>query len=63
MPDHALRSRFKAPDEPQAVSRDRNHARNFLVVAQVAMALVLLVSAGLMIRTFQKLRDDRSWIR
>jgi predicted permease len=39
-----------------SVSRDRNRARNFLVVAQVAMALVLLVSAGLMIRTFQKLR-------
>ena len=37
-------------------SRERNHARNLLVVAQVAMALVLLVSAALMIRTFQKLR-------
>ncbi len=39
-----------------SVSRERHHARNLLVVAQVAMALVLLVSAGLMIRTFQKLR-------
>jgi predicted permease len=39
-----------------SVSRDRHHSRNFLVVAQVAMALVLLVSAGLMIRTFQQLR-------
>ena len=38
-------------------SRERNHARNLLVVAQVAMALVLLVSAGLMIRTFQELRN------
>ena len=28
----------------------------FLVVGQVAMALVLLVSAGLMIRTFEALR-------
>jgi len=37
-------------------SRERNNARNLLVVAQVAMALVLLVSAALMIRTFQKLR-------
>jgi predicted permease len=37
-------------------SRERNRARNLLVVAQVAMAMVLLVSAGLMIRTFQKLR-------
>jgi predicted permease len=40
-----------------SVSRERNHACNLLVVAQVAMALVLLVSAGLMIRTFQKLRS------
>src|SRR6185437_2295333 len=39
-----------------SVSRERNRVRNLLVVAQVAMALVLLVSAGLMIRTFQKLR-------
>jgi predicted permease len=39
-----------------SMSRERHHSRNFLVVAQVAMALVLLVSAGLMIRTFQALR-------
>jgi predicted permease len=39
-----------------SASRERYHARNLLVVAQVAMALVLLVSAGLMIRTFQELR-------
>ena len=32
-------------------------ARDVLVVAQVALALVLLVSAGLMIRTFQTLRN------
>jgi predicted permease len=40
-----------------STSRERYHARNVLVVAQVAMALVLLVSAGLMIRTFQELRS------
>src|SRR5207302_4932790 len=39
-----------------SVSRERHRARNLLVIAQVAMALVLLVSAGLMIRTFQALR-------
>ena len=39
-----------------SLSRERHRARNVLVVAQVAMALVLLVSAGLMIRTFQALR-------
>ena len=38
-------------------SRDRHRARNTLVVAQVALALVLLVGSGLMIRTFQALRD------
>lgn len=32
--------------------RERLRTRNILVVAQVAMALVLLVAAGLMIRTF-----------
>jgi putative ABC transport system permease protein len=39
-----------------SVSRERQHSRDLLVVAQVAMALVLLVSAMLMIRTLQALR-------
>jgi predicted permease len=39
-----------------SASRERHRARNLLVVGQVAMALVLLVSAGLMIRTFEALR-------
>jgi predicted permease len=39
-----------------SVSRERHRTRNLLVVAQVAMALVLLIGAGLMIRTFQALR-------
>ena len=38
-------------------SRERHRARNTLVVAQIALALVLLISSGLMIRTFQALRD------
>jgi predicted permease len=37
-------------------SKDRHRARSILVVVQVALALVLLVSSGLMIRTFQALR-------
>jgi predicted permease len=37
--------------------RERHRARNVLVVAQVALALVLLISSGLMIRTFQALRS------
>ena len=39
-----------------SLSRERLHSRDLLVVAQVAMALVLLVCAMLMIRTFQALR-------
>jgi predicted permease len=40
-----------------STGRARQRSRNVLVVAQVAMALVLLVSALLMIRTFAVLRD------
>jgi predicted permease len=40
-----------------SVNRDQQHARNLLVVAQVAMALVLLIGAVLMIRTFLAMRD------
>jgi putative ABC transport system permease protein len=38
-------------------SKDRHRARNVLVVVQVALALVLLIGSGLMIRTFQSLRN------
>jgi predicted permease len=37
-------------------SRSRHRARHLLMGAQVAMALVLLVSSGLMVRSVQKLR-------
>jgi putative ABC transport system permease protein len=37
-------------------SRERHRARNGLVVVEVAMAVVLLVASGLMIRTFQAMR-------
>jgi predicted permease len=40
-----------------SISRDRQRGRNLLVVAQVAMALVLLISAVLMIRTFHAMRN------
>jgi putative ABC transport system permease protein len=37
-------------------SRSRYHARHVLMASQIAVALVLLVSSGLMVRSFQKLR-------
>jgi predicted permease len=37
--------------------RERHRARNALVVVQVALALVLLVCAGLMAESFQRLRN------
>lgn len=37
-------------------TRERHRARGILVVAQVTLALTLLVASGLMIRTFDKLR-------
>jgi predicted permease len=40
-----------------SMSRERQRGRNLLVVAQVAMALVLLISAVLMIRTFYAMRN------
>jgi predicted permease len=40
-----------------STSRERLRVRNVLVVAQVALALVLLIGSGLMIRTFQALRN------
>jgi putative ABC transport system permease protein len=36
--------------------RERHRARQLLVVAQTALALVLLVGSGLMVRSFQKMR-------
>jgi putative ABC transport system permease protein len=40
-----------------STGRERSTMRSALVVVQVALALVLVVSAALMIRTFQELRD------
>lgn len=48
----ALRSGGRSASQ----SRERHRARSVLVVAQVALALVLLVGSGLMVRTFQALR-------
>jgi predicted permease len=40
-----------------SASRERHRARNMLVVGQIALAVVLLVASGLMIRTFQAMRN------
>jgi putative ABC transport system permease protein len=52
-----LGTTLRAGGRTASASKGRHRARNALVVAQVALALVLLVSSGLMIRTFQALRD------
>jgi predicted permease len=50
-----LGSRLSEAGRSQSVSRERHQAQNLLVVVQVALALVLLISSGLMIRTFRAL--------
>jgi predicted permease len=52
-----VRNVFSGAARTASAGRDRQRARKTLVVAQVAMALVLLVSAVLMIRTFWRLRN------
>ncbi len=39
------------------IGRDRHRSRNSLVIGQVALALVLLIGSGLMVRSFQALRS------
>ena len=50
------RSALAGASRTVSASRERQRSRNVRVVGQVAMALVLLVSAMLMIRTFESLR-------
>jgi putative ABC transport system permease protein len=49
-------SALRAGGRTLSQSRERHRARNTLVVAQTALAVVLLIASGLMIRTFQALR-------
>jgi putative ABC transport system permease protein len=46
-----------------SAGRERHRARNTLVVAQVALSLVLLIAAGLMIRSFVELRAVDSGVQ
>jgi predicted permease len=52
-----LSSMLRGGGRTATSSKERHRARSTLVIAQVALALVLLVSSGLMIRTFQALKD------
>ena len=45
------------------INAGSNRLRNVMVVAEVALALVLLVGAGLLIQTFLKLRNQYSTLR
>jgi predicted permease len=46
-----------------SAGRERNLTRNGLTAVQVSLALVLLIGSGLMIRTFQSLRDVQPGFR
>src|SRR5690606_21192778 len=53
-----------AAGRAHSASRERQRVRDALVILQVALALVLLVGSGLMIRTFQSLLDvDPGFVR
>jgi predicted permease len=52
-----LASALKESGRGSSDGRERHRTRNTLVVAQVALALVLLVASGLMIRTFVAMRN------
>ncbi len=52
-----LTNALRAGGRTLSDSRDRHRARSTLVVLQVALALVLLVCSGLMIRTFQAMKQ------
>ena len=52
-----LASALRAGGRSLSQSRQRQRVRNALVVVQVGLALLLLIGSGLMIRTFQALRN------
>jgi predicted permease len=53
----ALNNALKEGGRGGSAGREKHRARNTLVVAQIALALLLLVGSGLMVRSFQALRN------
>ena len=51
-----LAEALRAGGRNASAGRDRNVMRNTLTIVQVALAVVLLIGSGLMIRTFQSMR-------
>jgi len=51
-----LAEALRAGGRNASAGRDRNVTRNTLAIVQVALAVVLLIGSGLMIRTFQSMR-------
>jgi predicted permease len=52
-----LVSALKEGGRGSSDGRERHRLRNLLAVSQVALSLVLLIGSGLMVRSFQALRD------
>jgi predicted permease len=52
-----LSAALKEGGRLSSAGRERHRARNALVVVEIALAVVLLVASGLMMRTFQAMRD------
>lgn len=52
-----LAAALKDSSRGSGEGRERHRARNTFVVAQVALAAILLVASGLMVRTFLAIRD------
>ena len=52
----SLATTLRASGRGSSDGRERHRARNILVVVQVALAMILLVGSGLMVRTFLALR-------
>ncbi|MEO6212343.1 MAG: ABC transporter permease [Vicinamibacterales bacterium] len=51
-----LSGALKEGGRSSSAGRERHRARNTLVIVEIALAVILLVASGLMIRTFQSMR-------